>query len=206
MRDGIPEGRPDAIAELLGPWTRMQADLEENGPGGPFRHLNTDRFAPPGLLAPEEYGLLVVDLAERVILDGQEGHPLDRIPLYRAFSGLNAGESGSTCPTGSDTHRMLSLYRAGRVETLYMPTLGCRADLPQGQPENMLRFLAEVRKRLSLHAHLHSYFTVAAAPLRVERFEYTSGCAIRRMRQRVGDLGFALSPAEIRRWAEHGAP
>ena len=81
MRAGIPEGDPAAIQHVLGPWTRMQADLAENGPDGPFCFPNTDWFGPPGLLAPDEYGLLVVDLAEGVILDGQEDHPLDHVPL-----------------------------------------------------------------------------------------------------------------------------
>lgn len=171
MRAGIPEGRPEAIAHVLGSWTRMRADFDENGPDGPFRYRNADWFAPPGLLAPEEYGLLVVDLAERVILDGQEGHPLDEVPLYRA---IGESEAGFTCRVDSDTHRFFELYRAGRVGRLYLPTAGSTVKLPPGEPEKTLRFLAASRKLLSLETHLRSWFSLDIAPLRLERFDYTS--------------------------------
>lgn len=203
MRAGIPEGDPGAIAHVLGPWTRMRADLEENGPDGPFRHRNTDWFAPPGLLAPEEYGLLVVDLAERVILDGQEGHPLGHVPLYRVTDDVRESEAGFTCRADSDAHRFFELYRAGRVGTLYLPTAGSTVDLPPDEPEKLLRFLAESRKRLSLETHLHSWFSLTIAPLGLERFDYTSRKEMRRMRRRIRDLGFALTPAECQRWNEY---
>lgn len=156
MRAGIPEGEPTAIAHVLGAWTRMRADLEENGPDGPFRYRNTDWFTPPGLLAPEEYGLLVVDLAERVILDGQEGHPLDHVPLYRAMGDVQESEAGFTCPADSDTQRFFELYRAGRVGRLYLPTAGSTVDLPPDEPKKLLRFLAESRQRLSFETHICS--------------------------------------------------
>lgn len=203
MRAGIPEGQPEAIAHVLGSWTRMRADFQENGPHGPFRYRNTDWFAPPGLLAPEEYGLLVVDLAEGVILDGQEGHPLDEVPLYRAFGDLEESEAGFTCREESDTHRFFELYRAGRVGRLYLPTAGSTVDLPPGEPEKTLRFLAASRKLLSFDTHLRSWFTLDIAPLRLERFDYTSPKEMRRMRRRVRELGFVLTPAERRRWNEY---
>ena len=203
MRAGIPEGDPAAIAHVLGSWTRMRADFEKNGPDGPFHYRNTDWFAPPGLLAPEEYGLLVVDLAERVILDGQEGHPLDHVPLYRAIEDLEESEAGFTCREGSDTHRFYELYRAGRVGTLYLPTAGSMVDLPAGEPEKLLRFLAASRTLLSFQTHLRSWFTLNIAPLRLERFDYTSPREMRRMRRRIRELGFVLSPAESRRWRDY---
>lgn len=202
MRAGIPEGDPGAIAQVLGSWTRMRADFEENGPAGPFRYRNTDWFAPPGLLAPAEYGLLVVDLAERVILDGQEGHPLDQVPLYSVIEDLEETEAGFTCRAASDTHRFFELYRAGRVGTLYLPTAGSMVDLPEGEPENLLRFLCESRKGLSFQTHLRSWFRLNIAPLRLERFDYTSPREMRRMRKRIRELGFVLSPAESRRWRD----
>lgn len=203
MRAGIPEGDPGAIARVLDAWTRMRGDFEENGPHGPFRSRNTEWFAPPGLLAPEEYGLLVVDLTEGVILDGQEGHPLNEMPLYRAFAGLEESEAGLTCRVDSDTHRFFELYQAGRVGRLYLPTAGSTADLPPGEPEKFLRFLAESRRRLSYDTHLLSWFAIDIAPLRLERFDYTSRREMRRMRRRIGELGFTLSPAERQRWDEY---
>ena len=203
MRAGVPEGDPGAIAHVLGPWTRMRADFQENGPHGPFRYRNTDWFAPPGLLAPQEYGLLVVDLAERVILDGQEGHPLDQVPLYRALGDVQESEAGPACPVDSDTHRFLDLYRAGRVGTLYLPTAGSTVDLPPGEPGKLLHFLADSRKRLSLETHLRSWFSLSITPLRLERFDHTSRKEMRRMRRRVRDLGFRLTPAEHERWNEY---
>jgi hypothetical protein len=203
MRAGIPEGDPEAVAHVLGPWRRMRADFEENGPEGPFRYRNTDWFAPPGLLAPEEYGLLVVDLAGGVILDGQEGHPLDHVPLYRAIDGVQESEAGFTCPLDSDTHRFLDLYQAGRVGTLYLPTAGSTVDLPPGEPGKVLHFLAEARKRLAFETHLRSWFSLTITPLRLERFDYTSRKEMRRMRGRIRDLGFALTRAERQRWSEY---
>ena len=203
LRAGIPEGDPGTIAHVLGSWTRMRADFEENGPDGPFRYRNTDWFAPPGLLAPAEYGLLVVDLAERVILDGQEGHPLDQVPLYRAIEDLEESESGFTCRVDSDTHRFFGLYRAGRVGRLYLPTAGSTVDLPPGEPEKVLRLLVESRKRLSLWTHLRSWFAIDISPLRLERFRYTSPKEMRRMRRRIRELDLLLSPEESRRWKEY---
>ena len=203
MRAGIPEGDREAIAHVLGSWTRMRADFEENGPDGPFRYRNTDWFAPPGLLAPEEYGLLVVDLAERVILDGQEGHPINEVPLYRVIDHVEESKAGFTCRVDSDTHRFFELYQAGRVGRLYLPTAGSTVDLPPGEPEKTLRFLAASRTLLSFETHLRSWFTIDIAPLRLERFDYTSRKEMRRMRRRIRELGFALSPAESQRWNEY---
>jgi len=202
MRAGIPEADPEAIAQVLGSWTRMRADFEENGPNGPFRYRNTDWFAPPGELAPAEYGLLVIDLAERVILDGQEGHPLNEVPLYRAFGELEESEAGFTCREGSDTHRFFELYRAGRVGRLYLPAAGSTVDLPPGEPEKTLRFLAASRN-LSFETHLRSWFTLDIAPLRLERFAYRDPKEMRRMRRCIRELGFTLTPAESRRWNEY---
>jgi hypothetical protein len=203
MRAGIPEGDPGAIAHVLGSWTRMRADFEESGPDGPFRYHNTDWFAPPGLLAPEEYGLLVVDLAEGVILDGQEGHPLDKVPLYRAFGDLEESDDTFTCQVDSDTQRFFDLYQAGRVGRLYLPTAGSMVDLPPGEPEKTLRFLAASRKLLSLETHLRAWFTIDISPLRLERFGYRNRKEMRRMRRRIRELGFTLSAAERRRWDEY---
>lgn len=203
LRAGIPEAAPEAIAHVLGSWTRMRADYEENGPDGPFRYRNTDWFAPPGLLAPEEYGLLVVDLAEGIILDGQEGHRLDQVPLYRAIADLVESDTEFSCRADSDTQRFFELYQAGRVGTLYLPTAASKVNLPAGEPLKLLRFLAEARRRLSLQTHLRSWFDIEIAPLRLERFDYTSPTEMRRMRKRIRDLGFTLSAAERRRWTDY---
>jgi hypothetical protein len=202
-RAGIPEGDPAAVAQVLASWTRMRADLAENGPEGPFRYLNTDWFGPPGLLAPEEYGLLVIDLTKGVILDGQEGHPLDQVPLHRVLDELEVVDGVVTCPEDAAAHRFAGLYGAGRVRTLYLPTLERKIDLPPDEPEFLFRFLTELRGRIAHDTRLFSWFSLDLTPLRLERFAYRDPAQMRRMRRRVRELGFQPSPAESRRWRAH---
>jgi hypothetical protein len=202
-RAGIPEGDPEAIAQVLASWTRMRADLAENGPDGPFRFRNTGWFGPPGLLAPAEYGLLVVDLAGRVILDGQEGHPLDQVPLYHILNDLAVVDGEVTCLEDSAADRFAQLYAAGRVRTLYLPTLERKVDLPPDEPEKLFRFLLELRGPLAHRTRLFSWISLDLAPLRLERFDYQDRTEMRRMRRRVHELGFRLSSDEARRWRSY---
>lgn len=199
-RAGLPEGEPEAIADVLDSWTRMRADLAENGPSGPFRYRNTAWFGPPGLLAPAEYGLLVVDLAEGVILDGQEGHPLDQVPLYRILGELEVVDGVVSCLEDSAADRFARLYGAGRVLTLYLPTIERKIDLPPDEPESLFRFLIELRGRIAHDTRLFSWFSLDLAPLRLERFDYQSRAQMRQMRRRVRELGFRLSTAESQAW------
>lgn len=76
-------------------------------------------------------------------------------------------------------------------------------DLPPREPEKMLRFLAASRKLLSLETQLRSWFTIDIAPLRLERFACRDPKEMRRMRRRIRELGFTLTPAESRHWNEY---
>lgn len=86
----------------------------------------------------------------------------------------------------------------------------CTDVLPEGpgwpdEPkyDGLLRFPAASMKLLSFETHRRSWFTIDIAPLRLERFDYTSRKEMRRMRRRVRELGFALTPAEFQRWNEY---
>jgi hypothetical protein len=66
------DGSPAHIRRCLASWLRMKKDWEDNRESGSFKFRMTDVYAPyPYGCGPSEYGLLVTDFQNKVILSSQ---------------------------------------------------------------------------------------------------------------------------------------
>lgn len=186
----------------------------------------------PGPLAPQEYGLVVVDLVHNRILSQQTATDLESILLTYVTQTWTQKERSDTCPslpaflrvqphgetvlvddekgppwyTTADTpaHRFSALYRAGRIRAL--TSLGGTSYLPV--PQNDLRKVLEISHQIARNTSSLLTYTVDLSPLQIERFEHprTGVPQWRSLQKRLLSLGFRLSEAEKEIWNQRICP
>ena len=68
---GLVESSREHFDEYMSQWIEMKDDWDKNGPDGPFKHRMTSCYFPWDIMAPSEYGLIVVDYQTKTIISMQ---------------------------------------------------------------------------------------------------------------------------------------
>lgn len=183
---------PAHLAEYLEQWLSMKADWEENRATGKFRHNMTDVYAPYARLAPCEYGLVVVDMVNKVIVHSQE---------YTSIGTISPATMAGEDPDDDDStfNRLKALMEAGRASTF----LGYKRSAPRHPVPSPWPTAEAVLENLEEgdRSCLDGAFVIDMSPYKVERFPRNPE-GMMALRQRVLDLGFVLTEEEEAEWRD----
>ena len=181
----------------LDSWVSMKDDWEANGPKGPFEHNMTEAYFPSRGLAPYGYGLVVIDMVNKVILSSQG---------YTSIGLMNCAGIGLELLGGqialedldphSDALRFQQLFEAGRIKSILGWADGKPYEMavpPEMKFEDLLSECVDRRD--------WTHFEIDMSPYTVE--DLGEGAeALKAMLKRVEELGFDLSDEERATWAE----
>lgn len=189
------EKRKSHIQGILEPWYEMCEDYRRNSSSRQFKLPMTDVYVPAVGLAPDGYGLLVVDLHRELILSMQGYTNYTRIfGLYddsgRSFWRDEEMQTLLQAPLPEEisygegsAKTAIRLYRAGRLT--FVPYSDESATPSKVWPK-------------SIH---FEHISVDMQPFRVVSFPETAQGA-RDFRGTLIELGFSLSAKEEAQWAE----
>lgn len=182
---GMMTENDDHIAEYLKVWNEMVDDYDRNKESGIFENNMTTCYAPRPFLAPSEYGLVVVDFKNNVILSNQGYTSLDKISLYNVKIDLtDKGCDLSTLDDGmngkDDVERLGGFSQAGKIKKF--------------------KFVDINHKPIKDGEVFVATFYINTDPLRFEDFFSEGIAGWKRMRERVMELGFKLSDTENEKW------
>ena len=183
------ESRPEHIAALLEQWLLMKADWEKSQAAGTKPENNmTDFYAPHQVLAPNGYGLVVVDMVNKVIAHSQGYTDIGTI-----FSA--SFHDGPTSDPDSNAYRFKQLFDSGKIKEFRQwgrekPPItdfaGMSADA--------------VITSLGMAGDRTGDFIVDMSPYTVERYAEHDYASAVKLRERVLELGFVLTSKEEELW------
>jgi len=171
------EKDPSHIQKVLENWLKMKDDYERNKDSGNFENNMTDVYFPFDLLAPTDYGLVVVDFVNNVILESQGYTEIGRI-------------YGSVSPCDDNFYELQSLFESGRIRQCETETGIVYIDPSKSFNE----FLSDIQ---SLHSLI-----VDMSPLTIESFSEHDYKEHIMMRERILELGFKLNNEDEEGWSE----
>jgi hypothetical protein len=210
----LVEKKPQHIQKYIKTWYDFCKDweankemffkvLEEKGTASafnvPFKHDMTPIYAQHPFLAPSEYGLVVVDMINNVILSLQGYHRFGMI--MQASLGLDIKErehgfwerNAEGWP--SESYRLREFFEAGKILKIANEDSLQIEDLPDSQA------LLEYIKQRSIGHPTWEEFYLDMSPFEIVNFKESAG-GVRDLKQTVLDLGFAISDEEEEKWDE----
>lgn len=180
------------IREILKQWEDMGKDWEANKDTGKFKYRMTPCYHPFNLLAPDDYGLVVLDMKSNVILTMQN---------YTGLTTLTVPAHESIDPDRFD--QVKKLLAAGRIQGWdgfwKSSTEPITKPLPPGTTWE--QFLELHEKMWGDPDFFLRGVLIDTNPFKVEKFRRDEE-GIRAFRQRVLDLGFVLTPEDEARWTK----
>lgn len=185
---------PEYIQSYLRLWFEMAEDWKKHKEDEKFEFPMTACYAPyPGLLAPEGYGLVVLDMQKDKILSMQ-GYSsfgkMDEAALFLSMSpNVFTGDSDEHAPH----RRFAELFKAGRVKGRYSYE---GKEVPQGEA-NVEDLLKAIRKRKSSD---WVYYELDLSPFTIEDFGDFSDQHASNFKARLIELGFELTDKENDIW------
>ncbi len=181
--------------EYLEQWLGMKKDWDKNHVGGNFKYPMTDCYFPSAGLAPDGYGLVVVDHINNVILDMQGYTSFDNISI--AGIGLDIDN------TDVDSKYLIfkEFLAAGKIKGV---TTSKSHEEGREYDELDTQDLDVWHDRIKNCFGTGGIyqFIIDTAPFTIERFEECSSLELARMHLRVKELGFVLTDEENKFWAE----
>ncbi len=196
---------PKHLKAVLKQWREMREDWAEfearpdksvSRDQYRFRFDMTDVYAPYTMLAPDGYGLVVLDMQKNVLLTMQG---------YTGFDSLYCRVDREMDPDGYG--QVKGLFEAGRVRGWKILKGKAKEGddpfyeipLPDGCTwDQLVKLDKQYRKDRTIFIH---GILIDRTPFTVEKFNEDQHGAIA-FRQRLLDLGFKLSPEEEQQWAE----
>lgn len=201
---------PAHLTAIMESWLEMRDDYEQNKSTGQFKLNMTDVYFPDSGLAPDGYGLVVVDLVKNVILTSQGytwiGGIYWRHTFKEFWEGLvNLCEPvkelnvflATTKPIDYDDALVFAaLAQAGRVKKF------SKYDSKLKEFSDTLLEGVSLAELMTSEKFSHGRgFTIDMSPLIVENFEETSA-GFTHLKKRILDLGFEISAEEEETWSE----
>lgn len=200
-------GDEDHINAYLDQWLKMRDDYERNKDIGKFEYDMTDCYFPGNGLVPDGYGLVVVDHINKVILSMQgycSFNTIHAAGISLEFSGNVLGVSPED--DDSDTTRLREFWEAGRIigwlTDKSTPPAQCKsrkdAYLPIDKTfDEVIEILKDYRTSMTIYE-----FGLDLGDWKYEEFEEYNPHELRRMRNRILELGFKLTDVENKVWDE----
>lgn len=191
---------PEHIRAVLQEWKEMRADYERNKWNGKFKNNRTECYAPYPFLAPQEYGLVVVDMANEEILDYQGFKSAGSMHAAGILLDMFQLESRKKNPWGAnddyDHVRFKEFYEAGRI--LEATRLSKNLEHINVKGKSLQELIEMMKKnRESLLE-----FELDMSPFKVTRYKECDPEDAQLLKLKLKELGFELSDEEKRIWAE----
>lgn len=178
---------PAHVAEWMQKWFEMRADYERHREDEQFEFPMTSAYAYHTLLAPEGYGLVVLDQRDGFILDSQGYTGFDYFALY-----------GHSDP--EDLIQAKELMRAGHVESI--TSLGLHDD--RGERRQYGEVLSAQPDELMDLLQRSGPFQLNLKPQGWQHLRFPETAeGIGKLREAVLARGFELTPEEEAAWARY---
>ena len=192
---------PDHIKAYLDRWNEMRTDWELNKGTGKFEFPMTDCYAPYPFLAPDGYGLVVLDMKENVILSCQGYCKFGAI--YVATIALDIHPSTIHDPADLEDEResviakrFFDADRAVVQKFIKKPLQhGKLVDTDIGYDE-----LLEIIKKHGKEFYGCQHVRLDLDPFVVREYDENTGWDA--MRADIEKLGFVITPEEDKQWKE----
>lgn len=213
---------PTYIADYLKRWYEMREDWIQNHETGKFKHRMTPCYGDGIHLAPDDYGLIVLDQKENRVLSMQSYTTFGIFGTSAVWLALNG--DGVTVGVGCNVVNPIDLLKNKEV-SLEQHLAALEAVDPDNYAVSFFKLFADGRIKsmqrspdeelLSL-THMgteelarvvledrpgYSYFPVDLSPFAITEYDENSTGATQ-MRQDILDLGFVLTDEEERFWEE----
>ena len=179
-------------------WYDMRKDYEEHKGDGKFAYPMTGCYAPSPHCAPCEYGLIVVDMKNNVILDNNDYLSLPEIhggSLIEDFAGYGVQ---AYARKDSEAFCFRELWVAGRFVRATDRRTGEPVDISglsrKGMKDLLTGKFYREKSDVDFHLDMSPYAYTRYTPKHAEQG--------RKMKQSVLDLGLVLSDEEEKVWAE----
>lgn len=213
---GLAEKDPGHLQKWLDGWETLKGWYKnERG------QTKADWLVPYAGLNPVEYGLIVVDYKTNTILDMNNYHQVGNLSMVCLANDIEItkvtdkktkqeGFSIQMHPDG-EAHTLHQFVEAGRVPKMwwYEPKArGKKAPLVRkemdmkGRPAMEFFTLIHEYKKDRSDKKRYYNFELDLSPFTVESFE-KDGEGVRKLKQRVLDLGFKLTKKEEKVWAKY---
>jgi len=188
------------VDAYLEQWLGMKEDYEKNKDSGEFEFDMTDCYFPSAGLAPDGYGLVVVDMVNNVILDMQG---------YTSFDSICAASVGLDVPHNMDDEDssyqcFKALLEAGHVTGMMTrDSFDAATDKADGNryiPVDMT--MDEIVAEITGDKRDIFDFKIDLKPFTYERFEEYEPTELIRYRKRLRELGFKFTREEKASWDE----
>lgn len=209
-------GKPKHIKDIINSWDKMVLDYANHKKTGEkFKYPMTDSYVSEiqeAALCPISYGLVVLDLKTKTILDLQGYSSLNYMDIYSASNLIHRNEKDDGYHIENEKDKenafwsLLKLIQAGKITQLrkYDPKKG----IVFSPFDEKLKLELETKEGLSkfLIAHTKTRgdtpicgFVIDMSPFTYVRFEESKVGALT-MLKAVKDLGFKLSDKEVKKF------
>jgi hypothetical protein len=191
--------------EYLEQWIDMKLDYEKNVETGNFEHNMTSCYFPSAGLAPCGYGLTVVDHVNNVILDMQGYTTFDSLYVAGVSLDIHKNDEGNYECRMDDSQFLCFKEFLEDDRILGIESINKNCDgldvipLPTKDLTELVKILGDFDNAVK---RKWFNFALDTRPFTIERFGEYDPNELRRMRERVLDLGFILTDDEEETWAE----
>jgi len=203
------------IREITKTWYDFVKDYALHKEDGQFEHRMTSMYAPYPFLAPESYGLIVVDMMTNHILDYNGYTSVGKIDavairnnmsedaednshtITLASSGFKRrNRKGMNAFSEEDTYGPARRFKDFADEKRVSSMMGIedKVDLQGKNFEELLPFISDSESFFQ--------FNMDMSPFTLKEYKEGSAKEARRMRRDIEDLGFALSKEEKQIWSK----
>lgn len=200
------------IEKILDPWYDMREDYMQHKKDGKFRNEMTKVYAPHHYLAPQGYGLVVVDMVNNKILDHQGYISISNIDIISVASDMSSVSPG--------LHKIMigdkQPEKLGK-KAFYFPDDESRAvrfreffedgkimEARDSRNGNTIllngKSLEDAIKVIEGDFERYLYFPVNMSPFEVIRYQEFDPEEAKKMKKDILDLGFRLSNEEEAMW------
>lgn len=186
------EENSDHINEFLSGWIAMQQDYEKHKDDKKFEIEETDNYFPSAGIIPIGYGIVVIDMKNKVILDCfQDYHFIGQLTCIKLISIMD-----TRFPTlhTDEIDQYNYLITSHRIKSAIDYDKKGDDIIPINYPipttfEEMIRFAYDHR--------CNGTFMIDTKPYTIERYEWGDELKVL---SRIKSLGFILSNEEERLW------
>jgi hypothetical protein len=175
---------PGHIADYLKQWLEMKEDWEKHKDTGKYELPMTSVYAPfPYGIRPSEYGIVVVDMVNNVILSHQN------------YSTIGLIHQISAVLHEDDRERLITLAHARKILGMI-----ARKNTIQGRKRSAKFYIEDLNRRVVEHdmSGFGSY-VIDMTPFVVEDYRDRG---FRQMLERIKELEFMITPEEEKDWQE----
>ena len=181
------------IREFNQKWEEMRADYLKHKKDRKFEQNMTEVYAPYPLLAPMEYGLIVIDMQKNIILNYQDASRLGGFDSPGLLLELISNQANR--PNSMFTS-FKNLFKAGRIKLVVNFLAKKQLDL---STYNFKAIETLLKEEMKSNRHLLTFF-IDTAPFELIEYAPNNVQAARKMLAKIKELGFILKAKEEKEW------